>query len=153
MDSLIASYQAGCKEDTDAIREVQRMVEDTLAAAGQRETDVQRIIKCRWWCLASCVCVEYARFAAHRPDLAACSVCNCRRQSALPYPCRAPQASTDAPAKPNPPAAALTTKIGQLEVQADYTEARAAHDREVAQLNDSIKTEQAALTQLTEDTR
>lgn len=45
MDSLIASYQAGCKEDTDAVREVQRMVEDMLAAAGEKEQQVQQIIK------------------------------------------------------------------------------------------------------------
>lgn len=45
MDSLIASYQAGCKDDTDAVREVQRLVEDTLAAAGDKEAHVQHIVK------------------------------------------------------------------------------------------------------------
>jgi hypothetical protein len=37
MDSLIASYQAGCKDDTDAVREAARMVEDAIAAAAARE--------------------------------------------------------------------------------------------------------------------
>jgi hypothetical protein len=45
MDSLIASYQTGAKDDTHAVREVQRMVEETLAAAGEREQQVQQIIK------------------------------------------------------------------------------------------------------------
>lgn len=45
MDSLITSYQAGCKEDTDAVRDVVHMVEDTLAAAAEREQQVQHIIK------------------------------------------------------------------------------------------------------------
>jgi hypothetical protein len=45
MDSLIASYQAGCKEDTDNIREVQRLVEDALAMAGEKEQQVQQVVK------------------------------------------------------------------------------------------------------------
>jgi hypothetical protein len=45
MDSLITSYQVGCKEDTDAVRDVVNMVEDTLAAAAEREQQVQQIIR------------------------------------------------------------------------------------------------------------
>lgn len=45
MDSLISSYQAGCKEDTDAVKEVQRLVADTLASAADREQHVAHIIK------------------------------------------------------------------------------------------------------------
>lgn len=93
MDSLIASYQAGCKEDTDAVRDVVHMVEDTLAAAAEREQQVQQIIK------------------------------------------------------------ALSSKIEGLKVAADYTESKAAHEREVAALNEAIKSDQAALSQITEDTR
>ncbi|GBF91750.1 hypothetical protein Rsub_04054 [Raphidocelis subcapitata] len=70
MDSLIASYQTGVKYDTDVVRELQRMVADTVAAAGDREQQVQQIIK------------------------------------------------------------GLTARIGQLAVEADYTEAKAAHDEE-----------------------
>jgi hypothetical protein len=49
--------------------------------------------------------------------------------------------------------AGLTARIGQLAVEADYSEAKAAHDEEVAGLNDAIKGDQAALAQLAEDTR
>ncbi|KIZ05221.1 hypothetical protein MNEG_2742 [Monoraphidium neglectum] len=93
MDSLIISYQTGCKEDTDAIRDVQHMVVDTLAAAVEREQQVQQIIK------------------------------------------------------------ALSSKIKGLEAAADYSESKAAHEREVAGINEAIRADQAALTQITEDTR
>lgn len=45
MDSLIASYQAGCKDDTDAVREVQRLVSDVLAAAAEKDRQAQESIK------------------------------------------------------------------------------------------------------------
>lgn len=45
MDSLIASYQAGCKDDTDAVREVQRLVEESLSGAGDKEQQVLAAIK------------------------------------------------------------------------------------------------------------
>jgi hypothetical protein len=47
----------------------------------------------------------------------------------------------------------MTSKIGELEVAADYSEAKAAHEREVTQLNEAIKADQATLAQLAEDTR
>ena len=49
--------------------------------------------------------------------------------------------------------AALSSKIEGLKVAADYTESKAAHEREVAALNEAIKSDQAALSQITEDTR
>ena len=52
MDSLIASYQSGVKDDTDAVRELQRMVADTLSHAGDREQQVQQTIK------GACLCVR-----------------------------------------------------------------------------------------------
>jgi hypothetical protein len=47
----------------------------------------------------------------------------------------------------------MVSKIGELEVAADYSEAKAAHEREVAQLNETIKADQATLSQLAEDAR
>jgi hypothetical protein len=38
-------------------------------------------------------------------------------------------------------------------VAADYSEAKAAHERELANINESIRGDQAALAQITEDTR
>ncbi|KAI8470996.1 MAG: hypothetical protein J3K34DRAFT_520896 [Monoraphidium minutum] len=93
MDSLIASYQVGAKEDVDAVRDVQRMVEDTLAAAAEREQQVQQIVK------------------------------------------------------------ALSSKIRALESEADYSEAKAAHARDVAGLNEAVRADRAALAQISEDTR
>jgi hypothetical protein len=48
---------------------------------------------------------------------------------------------------------ALTGKIGQLEARADYSEAKAAHQHDVAKLNEAIRSDQAALAQLAEDAR
>jgi hypothetical protein len=50
-------------------------------------------------------------------------------------------------------AAALSSKIKGLEAAADYSESKAAHEREVAGINEAIRADQAALTQITEDTR
>ena len=48
-----------------------------------------------------------------------------------------------------PPAhLALSSKIKHLEVAADYGEAKAAHEREVATLNDAIRADQAAVARL-----
>ena len=157
MDSLIASYQAGVKEDTDAVREVQRVVEETLAAAADRERQVQQVVKGALplarepegavvgaggqqavRCVGNHSQLYSARPAAHPRRRANHHLQGLSRCSAALSLSRIP---------------ALSSRISRLEVAADYTEAKATHDKEVAALNDVIKSSQAELTRIAEDPR
>lgn len=48
MDSLIASYQSAVKDDADAVREVQRLLQDALAAAAEKDRQAQDAIRGAW---------------------------------------------------------------------------------------------------------